>query len=560
MSSVSSIRCKAVTTGKTKVDTEARRALVDKVSQPGVQATVRLLVAGTQKPTALAAGYLAMLRSVETPGVRFKLVRSNWSRAVHARPALTPTALNVAEIQTLTGWPEGSDSYPGLDRSGSRHLPTTRRPASKRIIGEATHAANRGPVGLSATDALRHAHVLGPSGVGKSTLLANMALQDIGDRRGVVVIDPKGDLCDDIVTRLPDEHLDRVVVLDPSRTDRTVGFNPLAVAPAQRELAVDGVVHIFRKLFADSWGPRTQDILHASLLTISYTDHASIPAIPRLLVDERHRRQQLRGVRLPSELRAFWSWFDALSDAERSNVIAPLLNKLRAFTLRTSLRAMLADPTPSFDPKTVFTRRRALLVPLRKGLIGAEAANLVGALLLARLWALTQERSAISQERRRPVFFYLDEFQDYLKIPMDLGDLLAQARGMGVGLTLAHQHLRQLDPDVRAAVLANAQNRIYFRLGHDDARTVARSLPPLEEQDLTQLPAYEAYASLLDAGQLNAPVSIRTHPPRSALRVAVPIRDILAERWGYLVTDPDDTSAGDEPDDGPVGIRRRGDQ
>ncbi len=526
----------AATTGTSRVDTEARRALTDKESLPGASTTVRVLASGRAEHQALST-YEAALRSLESPGVRIRLVRDDWTAARAARPSRRSTPLNSDEIVNLLGWPYGDRDYLGLDRGGSRLTAPTQPERFDRVLAVATHPGRPISIGQSSTDGLRHTHVIGPTGVGKSTLLLNLILQDIAAGRGTVVLDPKGDLIDDVLARVHDRDIDRVVVLDAARSDHLVGFNPMN--SRDTELAVDGILHVFHQLYADSWGPRTQDILHSSLLTLADTDAASICHIPQLLVDDRFRHRLLASRLQPTAVRFFWSWYDNLSDAERSTVIAPVMNKLRPFLLRSSLRALLGQVEPLFDPKTIFTERRVLLVPLRKGLVGAEAANLLGSLIVARIWQLAQERSEIDPSRRHPVFLYLDEFQDYLRLPTDLADVLAQARGLGLGLVLAHQHLGQLTTSVRDAVLANAQSRICFRLSADDAARIARNAGVLDAEDFTQLGKYEVYASILTEGSPTPFASARTAAPRRSRRDSAGAGRDLAARWGQAPKDVD---------------------
>jgi len=242
-------------------------------------------------------------------------------------------------------------------------------------------------------------------------------------------------------------------------------------------------------------------------------------------------------------------------------VIAPVLNKIRPFTMRTSLRAMLGQTDPAFDMNTVFTERKVLLVPLRKGRIGSETANLLGSLVIARLWQLTQGRAAIPAERRHEVFAYLDEFQEYLRLPTDFSDVLTQSRGLGLGLVLAHQHLRQLNPEVRAAVSANAQSSVMFRLGDSDAETIARPALDLDAVDFASLPAYSAYAKVLVDGQQSGYGSIATLPPRTPVRSAERLADKLAQQWGVdpAVVDAQLYGPGevDGAVDAPIGVKSR---
>lgn len=196
------------------------------------------------------------------------------------------------------------------------------------------------------------------------------------------------------------------------------------------------------------------------------------------------------------------------------------------------MRRVLGQVEPSFHFRQVFTERKLLLVNLAKGLLGPETAQLFGALVFSQLWQATLSRVDIAAERRHPVMVYLDEFQDYLRLPLDFGDVLAQSRSLGVGLTLAHQHLAQLTPEVRSALLANAGSRVCFRLGQDDAAVLARGSRIPTPEDFGGLGQYQAYASLLAGGERPAWASIRTRPLAPPLRQAAAVREQSRAMYG----------------------------
>lgn len=344
-------------------------------------------------------------------------------------------------------------------------------------------------------------------------------MQDIEHGRGVVVIDPKGDLVTDVLARIPQARRSDVVLLDPT-DDTPVGLNPLVpLADVPATVVADGVLAVFHHLYADSWGPRLQDILHACLLTLVRRDDASLIMLPLLLTNNGFRRSLTQKLSDPVALGPFWSWYEALSDAERAAVIAPVMNKLRAFLLRPQVRAVLGQRRPKFQVSQVFTERKVLLVNLSKGLIGPEAAGLLGSLVLADIWRSTLARSGVPADQRRHVGVYIDEVQDYLHLPTDLADALAQARGLGVGFTLAHQYLGQLPTGMRTAVLTNARSRVTFQLGHDDATAMAKGHGELAAEDFTTLGRHEIFASLL-AGSRVTPyasgVTLPLGPPVSS--------------------------------------------
>lgn len=498
------------------LDSDARTALRSKQAEPGWCLTGRVAVAATSsaRERQLIRQVGGALSASAAPGVTWQLTRTRPQDAREARrPWRTPLRLNVFELAALAAWPVGETGELPVQRLGSRPLPPAPAiPGSGRVIGRASFPGRERSLALSATDSLRHLHVLGPTGSGKSTFLLNLIEQDMSAGRAVVVIEPKGDLIADVLRRVPPARLDDVVLIDPSDTARPVGLNPLQLHGRSPELAADQLLGLFHSLYAAHWGPRTHDILGASLLTLARTPSMSLAALPLLLTDAGFRRRVLRGVDDPIGLSPFWSAYEAWSELERTAAIQPVMNKLRPLLLRPELRAILGQADTGFDLRCIFTERKILLVSLNKGLLGPETAALLGSLVVAQLWQAVLGRAAVPPERRHPVFVHVDEFQDYLHLPLDFADALAQARGLGVGFTLAHQHLHQLDPAMRASVLANAQSRVAFRLASEDARAVAAG-SALDPEDFMSLGAFETYAQLVAGFTMQPWCSVRSLPP-----------------------------------------------
>jgi hypothetical protein len=391
--------------------------------------------------------------------------------------------------------------------------------------------------------------------------MLNLILQDITAGRGVAVIDPKGDLIEDVLARVPKEREGDIVVLDPADEERPVGLNVLQGGDRPAELVADQVLAVFHDLYRENWGPRTQDILHASLLTLAGKQGMTLCALPILLSNRRFRKSVVGDVTDSIALKPFWSWFDSLSEGERQQAIAPVMNKLRAFLLRPRMRAVIGQAEPAFDINSVFTEQKVLLVSLAKGLLGPEAAALLGSLVVAHLWQAALGRVRIPSSRRSPVFIYIDEFQDYLHLPTDLAEVLAQARGLGVGLTLAHQHLAQLTPALRSAVLANARSRVCFQLSHEDAKLIAAGSSEVTTDDLQGLGLYETYSSLVAEGNVMPFASSRTYEPPAVTGEAAAIRSKSRSSYGRNLQDIEaELSAliagGSSPDEAPIGRRR----
>ncbi len=517
-------------------DVEVRNALRAKRGTPGWQAVGRIGVtaASVVRARLLVGQVVGALRTAEAPGIRWA-VRSISAEQVTAAQASwrRPLRLNVRELAVVAAFPMGATGELPVETIGSRAVaPSEAIPRHGRVVGRASFPGRERPLALAPADSLRHLHVLGPTGVGKSTLLLNLITQDMAAGRAVVVIEPKGDLIADVLARIPPERIKDVVLLDPTDTERPVGLNPLARDGRSPELVADQLLGTLHSLYAAHWGPRTHDILGASLLTLARVPGMSLAALPLLLTDAGFRRRVVPGVSDPIGLGPFWSAYEAWSEQERATAIAPVMNKLRPLLIRPEMRAVIGQ-APGFELRRIFTERKILLVDLSKGVLGPETSALLGSLVVAQLWQAILGRGAIAPERRHPVLVYVDEFQDYLHLPLSFADALAQARGLGVGFTLAHQYAHQLGPDMRSAVLANAQSRIAFRLASEDARLLARD-SALEAEDFQSLGAFQGYAQLVAAGTVQPWCSVATLPGAPMLSDPAVVRS--ASRAAYGVT------------------------
>jgi hypothetical protein len=379
--------------------------------------------------------------------------------------------------------------------------------------------------------------LVGPTGVGKSTLLLHLIGRHIAAGRPVVVVDPKGDLIEDVLRQIPAKRHDDIVVMEPGLATHAVGLNPLRSDRADADLLADQLLGLFRSLYASSWGPRTNDILGASLLTLARTPGMTLCALPALLADDSFRHRLVSRLDDALGLGSFWASFAAWSQAERAAAIAPTMSRIRPFLMRPQLRRILGQARPRFDLNSVFSEHKVLLVNLAKGSVGSEVAVLLGSLVLAQLWATAQGRVAVPPGRRRPTFIVVDEFQDLLHLPTDLADALAQARGLGIGFVLAHQHLGQLDASTRSAVLANARSRICFQLSQDDARALATE--PLSPDDFRNLGPFEIYAQLVADRAVQPWLSARTLPPPPAISDPAVVRARSRELYGIAADDVD---------------------
>lgn len=546
--------------GPKSVDSEARRALRLKQGQPGWRAVGRIAIAGaSQERSRFLLGLVAgALRAAEAPGVSLGVRRiSPTAVSGYRGPWRWTFAASITEFSALLAWPLNDVGQLPVQRRAARLLPVPRGVPHRGLV-VAVEPLRQRPLAISRRDLLQHLHLVGPTGVGKSTVLLNLVVQALEARQAVVVIEPKGDLVADVLARVPAARQDDIVLLDPTAI-APVGLNPLRSRTP--ELAADQLLHIFASTYPDSWGPRLADILHAGLLTLARTPGASLPLLTVLLTNGRYRRQVLSSSHDPFGVGPFWAWFENLSATERQAVVAPVINKIRPLSVRPDLRAVLGQARPRFSLSQIFTERKVLLVDLSKGRLGPSSSQLLGSLLLHQLWQQTLARVNVPAEKRHPVLVVVDEVQDYLGLPVGISEILSQSRGLGVAWALAHQHLGQLPLDIRAAMLANARSRVVFQASAEDAALLSRGHDEIRPEDFTRLPAFEAYLRLSVGSSVTRYMSGATLPPPEASSDAKQLRQASAERYGRPREETDrhlqQSADGPEPGRRPsIGSRR----
>jgi energy-coupling factor transporter ATP-binding protein EcfA2 len=393
-----------------------------------------------------------------------------------------------------------------------------RLPQGAKVICLADDGSDT-PVTISPADSRQHIHVLGPTGSGKSTLLLNLALDDIEAGRGVAVVDPKGDLVRALLERIPAREVDRVILIDASNRDQPVGLNVLDCDdPDLHEVVCDGIVTIFKKTYERFWGPRTDDILRAAVLTLLRHADTTLCEVPLLLLHPEARKKFTRGLHDPVGLEPFWSEYEQTPGSQRLQMVGPLLNKLRAVLLRRTVRNMLGQVRSTVRIPEAIDGQAIVLVSLAKGLLGEETSRLLGAFLVARIWQAAQARAGRPEPWRPDFTLYLDEFQNYLHLPQSLDEVLVEARGYHLGLALANQHLAQLGATTRQALSANARTRVVFQCGQEDARYLAREFEPqLSERDLRQLQRFQVAIRLCANGRTEPPFTGTTRPEPESL-------------------------------------------
>lgn len=558
-------------------DGSDRQAWRNKLAEPlfGIRGRTGAVAADPRRAASLTRPVFSALSLANDRHGRLQVTAQSSRIAVQigrvmGRARTWSSIVNGAELAVLVGWCVGELDVPGVGNEFAAppaELLTEPNSAggAERIAGRSVHQAAHGQtVRLPPASYAAHLHVVGPSGSGKSTSLAGWVTAEAAANRSVIAIEPKGDLVADVLARLPAHRHRDVVVLDPGADASlpVVGFNPLRGQREDAERRADSLLGLFKELFGTAIGPRSSDVLLHALIAVSRLNDGTVTDVLPFLNNAGFRRWVLARVSDPLTLGPWAAWFDGLSEAERAQVVSPIGNKLRVFTARPSIRRLLGQPRPAFDLAAVFERPTVVLVNLNAGAVGSETAKLVGSLLLSQLWELIQRQTLKPAVQRRTVPVFVDEWQDFVA-GLDFADVLARARGSKVPFTVAHQHLGQLDRNLRDAVLANARSRLVFRPAEGDSRALAGVLGGgVSAEHLERLPAYHAVARVLVGGAPSAAFEVATPPLSPPVHDPTSLRRASAARYGV---DPAALDAailqrwqgGDNTPDAPIGVRRK---
>lgn len=382
------------------------------------------------------------------------------------------------------------------------------------ILGTSNWRGGTRLFGIKPADRRQHVYVIGKTGMGKTTLLEHMIVQDLEQDRGVGVLDPHGDLAERVLRFVPRRRLNDVVLFGPQDLAWPCALNPFEqVGPDKRHLVAASLMSVFEKLFADSWGPRMAHILRNSILSLLEVPGATMLGIPRLLCDERFREKVVARVTDP-KVRDFWrSEFSGYQAGFRAEAIAPVLNKVGAFLSSPLVRNIVGQARSKLDFRTLMDEGKILIASLPKGAIGEENQVLLGSLLITKLQLAAMERVDTPEAERRDFHLYCDEFQNFAT--RSFGEILSEARKYRLNLTLAHQYLGQLDKSLKEAILGNVGTLIAFRVGAVDAEELEKEfLPELSKSDFVRIPPHSVYLRLAIDALTSRPFSADVLPPR----------------------------------------------
>ncbi|MFC1663195.1 type IV secretory system conjugative DNA transfer family protein [Patescibacteria group bacterium] len=369
--------------------------------------------------------------------------------------------------------------------------------------------------GILPDDRRRHIYVIGKTGMGKSTLIENMIIQDIRNGKGVALIDPLGDLVERVIKYIPADRINDVVYINPADLDHPIAFNVLeAIDPSHHHLVASGLIGVFKKLWIDSWGPRLEYVLRNTILSLLEYPGSTLLGVTRLLVDKKYRQKVVAKLTDPI-IKAFWlDEFNAYSNQFRTEAISPIQNKVGQFLSSPVIRNIVGQPKSTIDMRDIMDSGKILLLNLSKGRIGEDNSSLLGAMMITKLQLAAMSRIDTPETNRRDFYMFVDEFQNFAT--ESFATILSEARKYRLNILIAHQYIEQLDETVQAAVFGNVGTIVAFRIGAADAEFLVKEFEPIfSETDLVNLTKYDVYLRLMIDGVASDPFSATTLPPLS---------------------------------------------
>lgn len=450
--------------------------------------------------------------------------------------------LSVEELATIFHLPNKTVSTPRLDRVSFKKIepPITLPLAQEKdvtLLGTTNFRGHKEVFGIRPDDRRRHIYIVGKTGMGKSTLLENMIASDIREGKGLAVVDPHGDLTEALLRFVPKNRTNDVILFDPGDRDFPISFNVLECPnPEQRHLVASGVVGVFKKIFAESWGPRLEHILRNTLLALIEAEGQTLLGVMRMLADKNFREEILTRVSDPL-VRSFWKdEFGKWQPKQIAEATAPIQNKVGQFLSSSLVRNILGQVKSTLDLRFAMDKGKIIFVNLSKGKIGEDVSALLGSFLITKFQLEVMSRADTAEKDRRDFALYVDEFQNFATD--SFATILSEARKYRLSLTVANQYLAQMSEEVRDAIFGNVGTMIAFQVGFEDAEKLSEQFGGEEEilpSDIGTLPKYHTYLRLMIEGATSSVFSAKTLPPPEAEEdesQIEKIRNVSRERYG----------------------------
>jgi CxxC-x17-CxxC domain-containing protein len=381
------------------------------------------------------------------------------------------------------------------------------------LFAETNFRNQRRQFGIKTHDRRKHLYLVGKTGMGKTTLLENMAIQDIQTGRGVGIVDPHGEFAEKMLDFVPSQRVNDVIYFNPADLDYPIAFNVIEkVDPDHRHLIASGLVGVFKKIWAETWGPRLEYVLRNAILALLEYPGSTLLGIMRMLVDKDYRQKVVDKIKDPV-IKSFWvDEFSKYRGSFEVEAIAPIQNKVGQFLTSPLIRNIVGQTRSAIDIRKAMDEEKILIMNLSKGLIGEDNSALLGAMLVTRLQLAAMSRVNIPEEERKDFYLYVDEFQNFATEAF--ANILSEARKYRLDLILAHQYIAQMEETVRDAVFGNVGTLACFRVGAQDAEYLEKEfVPEFATQDLVNLDFTQIYLKLMIDGVASRPFSAATLAP-----------------------------------------------
>ncbi len=524
------------------------KGIETKVTKLGFETKIRIIALAPNENVARSkiasiVGAFKQFNVINLNGFQASLVKTSESflDAYSRREFLdTGYILNIEELASIFHLPSISVQTPNIVWAGSKKgeppadLPIEENVPNEEltIFAQTDFRHMQHKFGIKIPDRRYHMYAIGKTGTGKSTMLENMAIDDIREGRGVAIVEPHGDLINHIMDYIPEERIKDVVWFSPSDRFFPVAFNPLEnVDPDLKNIVASGVVGIFKKIFGESWGPRLEYILRNTVLALLDYPNATMLGITRILVDKQFRDKVVSNISDPVIKDFFVNEFEQYDPKFRTEAIAPIQNKVGQFLSSSTIRNIVGQPKSTINLRDIMDTGKIFLVNLSIGEIGEDASALLGALMITKIQLASMQRASIPEEERRDFYLYVDEFQNFATDSFAV--ILSEARKYHLNLIMTNQYIAQMPETVRDAVFGNVGTLISFRVGAPDAATLKQEFAPVfEEVDLVNLDNYHIYVKMSIDG-VTCPAFSATTLSRSAKELGNRQRIIDFSRGHY---------------------------
>lgn len=473
---------------------------------------------------------------------RFALFQSNLLKKFKARVLENSDLFSMGELATLYHFPYKGNLVSNIVQTTSKRAPAPDilpfeglvNASEVSFFGETNYRNDKKVFGIKRMDRRRHLYIVGKTGSGKSKLLELLLISDVQNSEGCCLIDPHGDLADEVLKFVPKERIEDVVYINPTDRDFPIGFNPLEPVESyeERQHLSRFLISIFKKLFAENWNSRMEHLIRYITLALLETPDSNILGITRMLSDTNYRQRVIKQIQDPV-VKSFWTNEYSASNEQFVNVAAvPIMNKVGQFIANPIIRNMVGQQKNMLDFEKFMNEGKIVIINLSKGKLGEDNAALLGSMFITKIQQAALARAKIDEEKRRDFYFYVDEFQNFATDAFST--ILSEARKYHLDLTIAHQYIAQLPEDVKATAFGNVGSLIVFPVGGDDAAYLAKEFTPVfTPDDMINLNVREMYIKMSVDGKITQPFSARTTTvPKSEIDYSTEIIDRTRVKYG----------------------------